>query len=107
MIHEDFFVYIKQKDGSYTVDKSWFIFSNSYSTRTTNKWGKPRLVYYDYDNDGDLDITASHNDVNIFYLFKNNGTGLFNKNTQKILIYWVSRVSGANSDYASVFAIYF
>lgn len=53
----DFFVYIKQKDGSYIVDKSWFIFSNSYNTRTTNKWGKPRLVYYDYNNDGKKDIT--------------------------------------------------
>ena len=67
----DFFVYIKQKDGSYSVDKSWFIFSNSYSTRTTNKWGKPRLVYYDYDNDGKKDIT---------YIDSNEGNEFGNNN---------------------------
>jgi hypothetical protein len=69
--NSDFFVYIKQKDGSYILDKSWFIFSNSYGTRTTNKWGKPRLVYYDYDNDGKKDIT---------YIDSNEGNEFGNNN---------------------------
>jgi hypothetical protein len=53
----DFFIYIKKQDGSYVVDKSWFNFSNDYNTKKINKWGKPRLIYYDYNNDGKKDIT--------------------------------------------------
>lgn len=53
----DFFVYIRKQDGSYIVDKTWFNFSSNYNTKTINKWGKPRLIYYDYNNDGKKDIS--------------------------------------------------
>ena len=55
--NSDFFVYIKQKDGSYIIDKTWFNFSNNYNTKTITKWGKQRMLYYDYNNDGKKDIT--------------------------------------------------
>ena len=81
-----FFIYIQQKDGTFTIDNTYFQYASNYITRTNNPWGKKVLQYYDYDGDGRKDIS---------YIDASNGDefGAFN----------VSTMSGSRSTVKTVF----
>ncbi|MCX6289240.1 MAG: VCBS repeat-containing protein [Bacteroidetes bacterium] len=73
----NFFIYYQQQDGSFKIDNTSFIYASGSKTKTISNWGKPRLIYYDYNGDGIKDICyldgSQGNEYGTYDLVANSG----------------------------------